>query len=546
MKVSLLMKAAVFLTIVFLVAAFIPFDVIKYASDDPLLNDADNRYSNSEYVDKEETIYAFLSADGSLSSLVAVSLLNIGSSTSSGSFSDKSQFENDSVTVLTPNVDFELKDGSIVFNTTKDTSSVYYRCTPVSDQLPFEFTISYMLDGIEVESSQLAGLSGDIDILIAVRSNPDAEQYFRENFICQIQVPLPVDIFSSVSAPGGQKILAGGTATYTFTVLPQSDKDIHISCKAELFELQSLTIACVPFDVSSILGEDVDIDPEQLNKLSAASSELADGAAELSDGLSELRSAIGIMNGSADALVEGNDQLLDAFGEYLGGMTGLTQALHEVSDGLTLTASQGLVLYQSFITLNSQLSALLDALIPLTAALPESEQLQLQGMANGIRSGLADFETALGQYTEAVDGIASGTEQVGSGMDLSLAGGNAIQNAIAETGEGLQEFAGGIGDIYSGSSALAGGAAQLADGQASFAAGLGDSIGSFDPFIKEAYEGDAVSFMNSNITVNSVQFIISTQAIKIAEPEPEPEQPEEEKTKTFWQKLLELFGIGGT
>lgn len=50
------------------------------------------------------------------------------------------------------------------------------------------------------------------------------------------------------------------------------------------------------------------------------------------------------------------------------------------------------------------------------------------------------------------------------------------------------------------------------------------------------------SFVSSkNTDVSSVQFVIKTEAIEIAEPEKAAPEPPEKLN--FWQKLLRLFGL---
>ncbi len=536
MKKTLFVKTAALLTVIFVVASFLPSGSRRQA-------DADASDFQG-HISKEETVYAVLSADGSISSLIAVSLLNKVKAASHGKFEDHALLEDGSVTVLTPHVEADVHDGGIIFTADEDIAKMYYRGIPVSRELPFTFKITYLLDGAEVLPSAIAGLSGDVEIRIMIRSNKAAGSYFRENFVCQVQVPLSLDVFSLVSAPGGQKMIAGNTATYSFTVLPGTDKDIVIKAEAELFELQPMTVACVPFDISGFLGEDADFSSEDLNKLVDASSDLADGAAGLSEGLDEMKSAIKMLSDSSGALVSGNDELLSGFDGYLDGVTELTGSMLDFSDGLTMTASQGLALYQGFAGLNAQTSALLDILLPLTVSLPEQDQMQIQVMASAIRTGLAEFETSLEKYTEAVQSLAAGSEQISTGMEAALPGAISLQDGIAQTGDGLREFSGAINKLYTGSAELSKGAAELSEGQSEFAKGLSDSIGLFDSFINEPYEGEPVSFMNENMTVDSVQFVITTKAIKITEPERGPD--DEIPARSFWQKFIDLFtGIFG-
>ncbi|MGM9622266.1 MAG: hypothetical protein ACI3X2_02965 [Butyricicoccus porcorum] len=55
-------------------------------------------------------------------------------------------------------------------------------------------------------------------------------------------------------------------------------------------------------------------------------------------------------------------------------------------------------------------------------------------------------------------------------------------------------------------------------------------------------DGDTVSFVSSkNTDVNAVQFVIKTDAIAPADEEETEEEPE--PAMTFWDKVLNLFGL---
>ncbi len=537
MNKGTVIKSVVMMIMVFLTAAFLPMNALRFA-DSTVSEDV---IGSAVYdpVSKEETVYAVIGADGSVSSLVAVNMLDSGAEVSPGVFEDSAEYVSGSVQVLTPHVGLEVSDGKVILTAQDGISNVHYRGVPLSSELPFTFSINYGIDGSAVDPSRIAGLSGIVSIDIKVTSNPAAAEYFRENFVCQVQIPLSLDVFSSIVAPGSQKMIAGNTATYSYTILPGMDKDILITANASLFELQPITIACVPFDITGFLGEGADVDPEKLTTLFDASAELAQGASELSDGLTEMNTAVGKLSSSSGELVAGNEELLKGFSGYLSAVTDMTGAFLELSGSLTLTASQGLALHQGFVDLNTQLSSLLDMLLPLTASLPENDQQQIQGMASAIRSGLVEFESALGQYTQAIRTIAEGAGQLGTGMEASLEGALSVRNGLYEAVEGSKAFSDGLNDLYPGSSKLAKGAAELAEGQSEFAEGLQASRKLFDTFLQEPYEGKPVSFVNSSVTVNSVQFVLSTEAIRIADEKPDP--PEVLPEKSFWQKFLDLF-----
>ena len=103
-----------------------------------------------------------------------------------------------------------------------------------------------------------------------------------------------------------------------------------------------------------------------------------------------------------------------------------------------------------------------------------------------------------------------------------------------------------VGDLNDGVKALFDGTTELKEGTGEFVketAGIETEVtDEIDSMITDASDVEITSFVSEkNTNVDSVQFVIQTEAIKIAEPvEVEPVVEEE---LNFWQKLLRLFGL---
>ena len=105
-----------------------------------------------------------------------------------------------------------------------------------------------------------------------------------------------------------------------------------------------------------------------------------------------------------------------------------------------------------------------------------------------------------------------------------------------------------VGDLNDGVKALFDGTTELKEGTGEFVketAGIETEVtDEIDSMITDATGSDVeiTSFVSEkNTNIDSVQFVIQTEAIKIAEPvEVEPVVEEE---LNFWQKLLRLFGL---
>ena len=109
------------------------------------------------------------------------------------------------------------------------------------------------------------------------------------------------------------------------------------------------------------------------------------------------------------------------------------------------------------------------------------------------------------------------------------------------------KFHGGLKDYTNGTGSLAKGASKFTDGMNEFTDGVSQIPSKMQDSIDEMTEQysssdfDAVSFTDShNKNINSVQFVISTDAVEL--PETKSVSVEEEDPN-FWERLLALFGM---
>lgn len=495
----------------------------------------DNSNTNV-HVEKDETIYATLSYDGTPEKIIAVNHLKKGLD---GKFTDQADYKGGEITLLTSDTSFQVSGENYLFTPENDIEDIYYRGIPENEQLPFDFSIEYTLDGNGINAQKLAGETGNIEISMNISSNGSSHEYYRNSYICQISVPMSLSVFSKISAPNGQMVVAGSDVTYTFMVLPSSSKKIRIEAFAKGFELGSFSIACIPFDISAFLGEDISLTPDDLDSLMTAAGQLDSGTRQLSAGLIEFGDAMSGVSASAGELSASQQEIYSGYSSYLDSMTQLAGGMLQLSDGLTLTASQGHVLADSFTDLKKNISAVFDSLLPLTAALPPEQSAELTESVEALKTGMESFDLALREYTQAVQTISGNAEDLGTGMETALSGANGLKAGLGQLGDGMSSFSKGISQMNKEFIEIENAASELSEGQSEFTQGLRSSVGLLDILAGPEYEGMPVSFVNSAITCNSVQFVISTPGISMADAGTNaPEIPE---GKSFWQKFIELF-----
>lgn len=148
--------------------------------------------------------------------------------------------------------------------------------------------------------------------------------------------------------------------------------------------------------------------------------------------------------------------------------------------------------------------------------------------------GYGTFYSGLSDYTAAVSSAESGADTLKQNMDKLYDSTGTLQTSVGKLNDA-------IGELYDGTQKLYDGTSEFADRTSNIDTQISDEINSITSSIS-GDDSDTVSFISDkNSNVDSVQFIIKTEAIE--KPEAAESAVSEEETLTFWQKLLRLFGL---
>lgn len=144
----------------------------------------------------------------------------------------------------------------------------------------------------------------------------------------------------------------------------------------------------------------------------------------------------------------------------------------------------------------------------------------------------AYFYAKLQEYTSSVSGAAQGAGALSINMNALYENVGALKTATSELNSGANE-------LYGGTNELKNGADEFAEKTTDIDSVANEEI---DSMISSATGADVevTSFVSDkNTNIESVQFVIKTDSIKIAEQE--TEQTEQTEDLSFWQKLVNLF-----
>jgi len=263
------------------------------------------------YIYKDEVIYGTLHPNGSHEGIYIVNHFNI---MEHGEIIDYGAY--DSVRNLTDLGEIEQDGNEIRFTANDD--NFYYQGNMHDAELPWNFSISYFLDGEEMSPETLPGEDGHFVMEMEISQNEQGEQLFFDNYLLQISFTVDPDRYMYIEADEATEASAGSDKQFTYTVMPGEEETIRFSADVTDFELDAININAVP-NTMSIDEPDTDEMTEEMGTLTDAIAEINDGVGELRDGISELNSGV--------------TDLQDGSAQYRDGMTEISQASAELVEG---------------------------------------------------------------------------------------------------------------------------------------------------------------------------------------------------------------------
>lgn len=479
---------------------------------------------NKAGLTKDETVYVFAEADGSVKNIVVSDWIQ--NPAGEAAIYDTSELEN------IENVKGEegwQTDGEHRLVWDAQGNDIYYQGN-TDKELPISLLVSYQLDGKNVSAKELAGKSGRVCVRFEYKNNKQ-ETVFIDGKQETIFVPFAVltgmlldnKIFTNVEVSNG-RLFNDGSRTVVVGMAFSGLKDslglaeekialpdyVEITADTECFELgNTLTIATNEIfnHINTDKLDSFDGLMGSFDELADAVNQLTDGSAQLYDGLcalfeksGELVSGIDalsvggikVMEG-AEALTEGTSGLSDGVKELAAGLGQLTENSSALNDGakqvfeaLLQTAEVQLAAAGCSVpelTMENYAEVLEHVLASFTGESvlpPEAAQTDeaahaavqaAQNAAAGIQAlkeqldAYSVFYIGLSQYTAGVDSAKKGA-------DVLSAGSTELQKGSAVLSVGIKELCNGIMVLKDGAPALTDGITKLRDGAQSLFDGL--------------------------------------------------------------------------
>ena len=319
-------------------------------------------------VDKEETVYIFSDAQGTVDHTIVSSWLK--NKTGAATIDDASELTD--IENVKGDETYTKKGDTITWQA--DGADIYYQGT-TDKQAPISVKLSYELDGKPVKPEELAGKSGDVKIRFDYTNHETKEvtidgkkETFPVPFGVLSALVLDNEHFSNIAVTNGKVISEGNNSIVVGIAVPglkdslalsggedavSSDSDntdveipeyVEITATAKDFQLD-MTMTVVVNDLLSDLSFDTDgkLDEakDSMDDLSDASKQLVDGSSKLNDGAKELSDGTEKLTDGSDKLVKGTKELSDGaallngkMGEFGSGVNTLNNGIIQYTGGV--------------------------------------------------------------------------------------------------------------------------------------------------------------------------------------------------------------------
>lgn len=228
-----------------------------------------------------------------------------------------------------------LGDGSVTWNLPEGQKGrFYYKCTMDNEQvvLPWDFDVSYKLNGVPTDGDKLAGANGLIEINVKATPNDNTDLYYRNNMMLMVTVPVDMSKCYSVDADGAQIQSLGSTTAAVFSALPGEEGDYTVRIGTDSFETTGVIMAMAPGTIDDLnhikdlkeakdTWKDAgDVLYDSLEQMAKSVESMRDGINQVQSGVSSAESARQKWSANKDSILAGNDQTLES-------LTALSQQL---------------------------------------------------------------------------------------------------------------------------------------------------------------------------------------------------------------------------
>lgn len=278
----------------------------------------------------EETMYLNLDYYGQISKANVVKGINFNSLRSYTDYGDYTDIINMS-TEQKP----EKKGDSITWEAPKNGGKFFFQGSLDKDKVvaPWSFDVTYKVNGVVRNATDMAGASGLIEMDIDAYPNKQASQYMQDNFMLIVAVPIDGNKIYSVDAPGSQMATLGQYSGVMFAGLPGKEQHYVIRMGTDSFETVGAVMMMSPGTVSEL--EDLKDLKELKDKFRNNTNAMLDDVEALMDNVTDMSKQLELNNQMLRELRGGKEKIHSAKDSIFSGNDILIQDLQTLSGELS-------------------------------------------------------------------------------------------------------------------------------------------------------------------------------------------------------------------
>lgn len=362
-------------------------------------------------VETDETVYINMDYYGAPTNTRIVKGVNLNGHTEFTDFGDYKDVYNMS-TFDEPT----LKEDSVYWKLNTDKNRFYYECIPndtVNIQMPWNFDVSYKLNGVPVEADQCAGASGTIQMDIHAVPNTYASDYYKNNMMLVCATGIDMSKALSIDAPGAQIQSFGTYKLVMFMGLPGEENTFTVRIGSNDFESMGLIMFMTPATTSAL---------DIMSSIRDIKDRLENSGDNLYTGVSSMLSTMQAVQGSLSSMssgISGIDQVRKQLIKDRGTLDPRTDAALNALDELT-GKSDSLIpelnsAKETLTALNATTSSILTTLEESGEDIPEYQKL-----LNDVKTSLGNLENLFDDLDDETDNSSWTIAQIRSASeDLS-------------------------------------------------------------------------------------------------------------------------------
>ena len=329
-----------------------------------------------------------------------------------------------------------LKEDSVYWKLNTDKNRFYYECIPndtVNIQMPWNFDVSYKLNGVPVEADQCAGASGTIQMDIHAVPNTYASEYYKNNMMLVCATGIDMSKALSIDAPGAQIQSFGTYKLVMFMGLPGEENTFTVRIGSNDFESMGLIMFMTPATTSAldIMSSMRDIK----DRLENSGDNLYTGVSSMLSTMQAVQSSLSSMSSGISGIDQVRKQLIKDRGTLDPRTDAALNALDELtgkSDSLIPELNSA---KETLTALNATTSSILTTLEESGEDIPEYQKL------------LNDVKTSLGNLEDLFDDLDDETSNGSWTIARIRSASEDLQKELNALTEDLESLSGSLDDL---------------------------------------------------------------------------------------------------